>query len=69
MINEKLIISFITLNEHVGKRGMYFIYRLYRLVEQMEDECSTCVVLLHNVSEYIDITINVSNGISSKNKM
>ena len=53
-----LVISFNAHKEQVDKSGMPYVYHPYRIAEQMEDEYSTCVALLHDVVEDSDITLD-----------
>ena len=39
------------------KGGMPYIFHPYHLAEQMDDEFSTCVALLHDVVEDTDVTL------------
>ena len=45
------------------KGGFPYINHPLHLAEQMDDEYSTCVALLHDVVEDSDITLNDSNAI------
>ncbi len=50
----------IAYNAHHGqtdKSGLPYIFHPYHLAEQMDDEYSVCVALLHDVVEDTDITI------------
>lgn len=40
----------------VDKSGMPYIFHPYHLAEQMQDEITTCVALLHDVVEDTDVT-------------
>lgn len=42
--------------EQIDKSGITYIYHPIHLVEQMDDEISTCVALLHDVVEDTSIT-------------
>ena len=47
-------------NAHHGqfdKGGMPYIFHPIHLAESMDDECSTCVALLHDTVEDTDVTI------------
>lgn len=58
LTKKALIISFNAHKEQVDKSGMPYVYHPYRIAEQMEDEYSTCVALLHDVVEDTDITLD-----------
>jgi len=49
-------IAFDAHKDQVDKSGMPYIYHPIHLAEQMDDECSTCVALLHDTVEDTDIT-------------
>lgn len=57
LTKKALVISFNAHKEQVDKSGMPYVYHPYRIAEQMEDEYSTCVALLHDVVEDSDITL------------
>lgn len=57
LTKKALVISFNAHKEQVDKSGMPYVYHPYRIAEQMEDEYSTCVALLHDVVEDTDITL------------
>lgn len=57
LTKKALTISFNAHKEQVDKSGMPYVYHPYRVAEQMNDEYSTCVALLHDVVEDTDITI------------
>ena len=50
-------ISFNAHKNQVDKSGMSYVYHPFHLAEQMDDEYSTCVALLHDVVEDTGITI------------
>lgn len=50
-------IAFDAHKNQVDKNGMPYIYHPIHLAEQMNDEATTCVSLLHDVIEDADITI------------
>ena len=58
LTKKALVISFNAHKEQVDKSGMPYVYHPYRIAEQMEDEYSTCVALLHDVVEDSDITLD-----------
>lgn len=49
-------IAFEAHKEQTDKTGMPYIYHPIHLAEQMSDEASTCVALLHDVVEDTDMT-------------
>lgn len=51
-------IAFDAHKEQVDKGGMPYIYHPIHLAEQMDDEYSTCVALLHDTVEDTDITFD-----------
>ena len=57
LTKKALVISFNAHKEQVDKSGTPYVYHPYRVAEQMNDEYSTCVALLHDVVEDTDITI------------
>ena len=58
LTKKALTISFNAHKEQVDKSGIPYVYHPYRIAEQMEDEYSICVALLHDVVEDTDITID-----------
>ena len=50
-------ISFNAHKNQVDKSGMPYVFHPFHLAEQMDDEYSVCVALLHDVIEDTDITI------------
>lgn len=57
LTKKALIISFNAHKNQIDKSGMPYVYHPFHLAEQMNDEYSTCVALLHNVVEDTDITL------------
>ncbi|MCQ4022796.1 GTP pyrophosphokinase [Ruminococcus sp. zg-924] len=57
LTKKALNISFSAHKNQVDKSGMPYVYHPFHLAEQMDDEYSTCVALLHDVVEDTDITI------------
>ena len=53
-----LKISFDAHKNQVDKSGMPYVYHPFHLAEQMDDEYTTCVALLHDVVEDTDITLD-----------
>ena len=58
LTKKALKISFDAHNNQVDKSGMPYVYHPFHLAEQMNDELSTCVALLHDVVEDTDITLD-----------
>ena len=44
--------------DQVDKSGMPYVFHPFHLAEQMDDEDSTCVALLHDVMEDADFTVD-----------
>ena len=57
LTKKALKISFKAHKDQVDKSGMPYVYHPFHLAEQMNDEYSTCVALLHDVVEDTDITL------------
>ena len=53
-----LNISFDAHKNQLDKSGMPYVYHPFHLAEQMDDEYTTCVALLHDVVEDTDITLD-----------
>ena len=64
LTKKALKISFNSQKNQTDKSGMPYVYHPFHLAEQMDDEYSTCVALLHDVAEDTDITLDDlrSNG-------
>jgi (p)ppGpp synthase/HD superfamily hydrolase len=63
MIYTRLTVEAMKLAYHAhhgqtDKAGIPYIFHPYHLAEQMTDECSTCVALLHDVVEDTHITLD-----------
>ena len=58
LTKKALKISFDAHKNQVDKSGMPYVYHPFHLAEQMNDELSTCVALLHDVVEDTDITLD-----------
>lgn len=58
LTKKALKISFSAHKDQVDKSGMPYVYHPFHLAEQMDDEYSTCVALLHDVVEDTDITLD-----------
>lgn len=48
--------------DQVDKSGIPYIYHPIHLAEQMSDEITVCVALLHDVAEDTDITLDKLSG-------
>lgn len=58
LTKKALLISFNAHKDQVDKGGMPYVYHPYRLAEQMNNEFSTCVALLHDVVEDTNTTLD-----------
>ena len=58
LTKKALIISFNAHKNQIDKSGMPYVYHPYHLAEQMNEEYSTCVALLHDVIEDTDMTLD-----------
>ena len=56
LTNRAMQIAFSAHNGQVDKGGIPYIFHPYHLAEQMKDEITTCVALLHDVMEDTDVT-------------
>ena len=57
LTNEAMKIAYAAHHGQVDKGGIPYIFHPYHLAEQMPDEYTTCVALLHDVVEDTDVTI------------
>lgn len=57
LTKKALRICFEAHKNQVDKSGMPYVYHPFHLAEQMEDEYSVCVALLHDVVEDTDYTL------------
>ena len=57
LTKKALKISFNAHKSQLDKSGIPYVYHPFHLAEQMDDEYSTCVALLHDVVEDTNITI------------
>ena len=62
LTKKALVISFNAHKNQVDKSGMPYVYHPFHLAEQMKDEFTTCVALLHDVVEDTDITLEDLKG-------
>ena len=58
LTKKALKISFDAHKNQIDKSGIPYVYHPFHLAEQMDDELSTCVALLHDVAEDSDITLD-----------
>lgn len=58
LTNKAMKIAYEAHKDQVDKAGIPYIFHPYHLAEQMDDEVSTCVALLHDVVEDTDITFD-----------
>lgn len=56
LTNKAMQIAYKAHDGQVDKAGMPYIFHPFHLAEQMDDEISTCVALLHDVIEDTQIT-------------
>lgn len=61
-----LKISFNAHKNQTDKSGMPYVYHPFHLAEQMDDEYSTCVALLHDVVEDTEMTLDELSEIFPK---
>ncbi len=57
LTNEAMKIAYNAHHEQVDKGGIPYIFHPYHLAEQMTDEYTTCVALLHDVVEDTQVTL------------
>ena len=57
LTNEAMKIAYRAHHGQVDKGGIPYIFHPYHLAEQMQDEYTTCVALLHDVVEDTDVTL------------
>lgn len=57
LTKKALRISFEAHKNQIDKSGMPYVYHPFHLAEQMEDEYTVCVALLHDVVEDTDYTL------------
>ena len=64
LTKKALKISFDVHKNQVDKSGMPYVHHPFHIAEQMDDELTTCVALLHDVVEDTYITLDdlTSNG-------
>lgn len=59
LTNKAMRISYKAHNGQYDVNGVPYIFHPYHVAEQMKDEITTCVALLHDVAEDTDITIEM----------
>lgn len=69
MTKKALKLSFDAHKKQVDKSGMPYVYHPFHLAEQMNDEDTTIVALLHDVVEDTDIGFNELIGMGFSNKI
>lgn len=57
LTNKALRLAYAAHHGQTDKSGQPYIFHPYHLAEQMTDEVSACVALLHDVAEDTDLTI------------
>lgn len=57
LTNKALKIAYAAHDGQTDKAGMPYIFHPYHLAEQMDDEISVCVALLHDVAEDTVVTL------------
>ena len=63
LTNEALKLAYRAHHGQVDKGGIPYIFHPYHLAEQMPDEYTTCVALLHDVVEDTDVTLEALKAI------
>ena len=66
LTNEAMKLAYRAHHGQVDKGGIPYIFHPYHLAEQMHDEYTTCVALLHDVVEDTDVTLDEIRGIFPK---
>lgn len=66
LTNEAMKIAYAAHHGQVDKGGIPYIFHPYHLAEQMTDEYTTCVALLHDVVEDTDVTLEELAGVFPK---
>ena len=69
LTNEAMKIAYHAHHGQVDKGGIPYIFHPFHLAEQMDDEYSTCVALLHDVMEDTDTTFEELAAIFPKEVM
>lgn len=58
LTKKALLLAFGAHKDQLDKSGMPYIFHPFHLAEQMDDEYSVCVALLHDVVEDTEITLD-----------
>lgn len=58
LTNRAMKLAYAAHEGQMDKCGQPYIFHPYHLAEQMDDEISTCVALLHDVVEDTDVTLD-----------
>lgn len=58
LTNEAMKLAYTAHHGQVDKSGIPYIFHSMHLAEQMQDEYTTCVALLHDVVEDTDVTLD-----------
>ena len=58
LTNKAIQIAYEAHQGQVDKAGLPYIFHPFHLAEQMTDEISTCVALLHDVAEDTDVSLD-----------
>lgn len=66
LTNEAMKIAYAAHHGQVDKGGIPYIFHPYHLAEQMSDEYTTCVALLHDVVEDTAVTLDELSKIFPK---
>lgn len=56
LTNEAMKLAYAAHHGQVDKGGIPYIFHPFHLAEQMQDEYTTCVALLHDIVEDTDVT-------------
>ena len=63
LTNEAMKIAYRAHHGQVDKGGIPYIFHPFHLAEQMTDEYTTCVALLHDVVEDTDVTLEALSAV------
>ena len=66
LTNEAMKLAYRAHHGQVDKGGIPYIFHPYHLAEQMTDEYTTCVALLHDIVEDTEVTLNELSEIFPK---
>ena len=66
LTNEAMKLAYTAHHGQVDKSGIPYIFHPMHLAEQMQDEYTTCVALLHDVVEDTDVTLDTLSMIFPK---